>query len=131
MDAYPCVPRRRPCAALADYALASDEYIEVAAAATAATADTIDAYLHTERAGTGFVERSRIFDLAAAVVAVGDATLHRIRPTPPHIRPAACSKFLRGSRTRIAGRSRVPHTSAGALHLDCNHVDPAVFAVAH
>ena len=37
----------------------TDEYIQVAATATA---DAIDAYLHTERPGTGFIQRPRIFN---------------------------------------------------------------------
>ena len=42
---------------------ATDEYISVAAAATA---DAIEAYLSTDRPGTGFVTQPRRFDPAAA-----------------------------------------------------------------
>lgn len=38
---------------------ATDEYISAAAVATA---DAIEAYLNTDRPGTGFVERPRRFD---------------------------------------------------------------------
>ncbi len=39
---------------------ATDEYIGVAAKATA---DAIDAYLHSNRPGTGFVQEPRVFNL--------------------------------------------------------------------
>ena len=42
---------------------ATDEYIRVAAVATA---DAIEAYLDTDRPGTGFVQRPRVFDPARA-----------------------------------------------------------------
>ena len=68
-DAYGMIVRPQVPAVLVEYGylsnpseaalFATDEYIEVAARATA---DAIDAYLHTERPGTGFVQRPRIFD---------------------------------------------------------------------
>ncbi len=68
-DAYGMIVRPAVPTALVEYGylsnpseaalFATDEYIEVAAAATA---DAIDAYLHTERPGTGFIQRPRIFD---------------------------------------------------------------------
>ena len=42
---------------------ATDAYIHTAATATA-TADAIDAYLHTDRNGTGHVQRPRVYDPA-------------------------------------------------------------------
>lgn len=68
-DAYGMIVRPQVPAVLLEYGylsnpseaalFATDEYIEVAARATA---DAIDAYLHTDRPGTGFVQRPRIFD---------------------------------------------------------------------
>ena len=68
-DAYGMIVRPEVPTALVEYGYLSnpseaalfttDEYIQVAAAATA---DAIDAYLHTERPGTGFIQRPRIFD---------------------------------------------------------------------
>ncbi len=68
-DAYGMIVRPEVPTALVEYGylsnpseaalFATDEYIEVAAGATA---DAIDAYLHTERPGTGFVQRPRIYD---------------------------------------------------------------------
>ena len=68
-DAYGMIVRPEVPTALVEYGylsnpseaalFATDEYIEVAARATA---DAIDAYLHTERPGTGFIQRPRIFD---------------------------------------------------------------------
>ena len=68
-DAYGMIVRPEVPTALVEYGylsnpseaalFATDEYIDVAATATA---DAIDAYLHTERPGTGFVQRPRIYD---------------------------------------------------------------------
>ena len=68
-DAYGMIVRPAVPTALVEYGYLSnpseaelfttDEYIQVAATATA---DAIDAYLHTERPGTGFIQRPRIFD---------------------------------------------------------------------
>jgi len=68
-DAYGMIVRPEVPTALVEYGylsnpseaalFATDEYIAVAAAATA---DAIDAYLHTERPGTGYVQHPRIFD---------------------------------------------------------------------
>ena len=68
-DAYGMIVRPAVPTALVEYGylsnpseaalFATDEYIEVAARATA---DAIDAYLHTERPGTGFIQRPRIYD---------------------------------------------------------------------
>ena len=68
-DAYGMIVRPAVPTALIEYGYLSnpseaalfttDEYISVAATATA---DAIDAYLHTERPGTGFIQRPRIFD---------------------------------------------------------------------
>lgn len=68
-DAYGMIVRPQVPTALVEYGylsnpseaalFATDEYIEVAARATA---DAIDAYLHTDRPGTGFIQRPRIFD---------------------------------------------------------------------
>ena len=68
-DAYGMIVRPEVPTALIEYGYLSnlpeaelfttDEYIQVAAAATA---DAIDAYLHTERPGTGFNQHPRIFN---------------------------------------------------------------------
>ena len=68
-DAYGMIVRPAVPTALVEYGYLSnpseaalfttDEYIQVAATATA---DAIDAYLHTERPGTGFIQRPRIFN---------------------------------------------------------------------
>ncbi|MDE0066274.1 MAG: N-acetylmuramoyl-L-alanine amidase [Acidimicrobiaceae bacterium] len=68
-DAYGMIVRPTVPAVLVEYGylsnpseaalFATDEYIRVAAIATA---DAIDAYLRTDRSGTGFVDRPRIFD---------------------------------------------------------------------
>ena len=68
-DAYGMIVRPAVPTALIEYGYISnlpeaelfttDEYIQVAATATA---DAIDAYLHTERPGTGFIQRPRIFN---------------------------------------------------------------------
>ncbi|MDE0701001.1 MAG: N-acetylmuramoyl-L-alanine amidase [Acidimicrobiaceae bacterium] len=68
-DAYGMIVRPTVPAVLVEYGylsnpseaalFATDEYIRVAATATA---DAIDAYLHTDRPGTGFIQRPRIFD---------------------------------------------------------------------
>ena len=68
-DAYGMIVRPEVPTALVEYGylsnpseaalFATDEYISVAAAATA---DAIDAYLHTERPGTGFIQRPRIYN---------------------------------------------------------------------
>ena len=68
-DAYGMIVRPAVPTALIEYGYISnlpeaelfttDEYIQVAATATA---DAIDAYLHTERPGTGFIQRPRIYN---------------------------------------------------------------------
>ena len=68
-DAYGMISRPQVPAVIVEYGylsnpseaelFATDEYIEVAASATA---DAIEAYLRTERPGTGFVDRPRIYD---------------------------------------------------------------------
>lgn len=68
-DAYGMIVRPQLPAVLVEYGylsnpseaalFATDEYIRVAAAATA---DAIDSYLHTDRSGTGFIQRPRVFD---------------------------------------------------------------------
>ena len=68
-DAYGMIVRPALPTALVEYGYISnlpeaelfttDEYIQVAATATA---DAIDAYLHTERPGTGFIQRPRIYN---------------------------------------------------------------------
>ena len=72
-DAYGMIRRPAIPAVLVEYGylsnpseaalFATEEYISVAAAATA---DAIEAFLETERPGTGFVERPRRFDPATA-----------------------------------------------------------------
>ena len=72
-DAYGMIRRPAIPAVLVEYGylsnpseaelFATDEYIDVAAEATA---NAIEAYLGTDRPGTGFVERPRVFDPAAA-----------------------------------------------------------------
>ena len=72
-DAYGMIRRPAIPAVLVEYGylsnpseaelFATDEYIEVAAAATA---DAIEAYLNTDRAGTGYLEATRVFDPASA-----------------------------------------------------------------
>ena len=72
-DAYGMIRRPAIPAVLVEYGylsnpseaelFATDEYINVAAEATA---DAITAYLSTDRPGTGFVERPRVFDPAPA-----------------------------------------------------------------
>ncbi|MCY3851475.1 MAG: N-acetylmuramoyl-L-alanine amidase [Acidimicrobiaceae bacterium] len=68
-DAYGMIVRPSVPAVLVEYGylsnpseaglFATDEYVQAAAAATAAA---IDAYLHSDRPGTGFVQQPRIFD---------------------------------------------------------------------
>ena len=72
-DAYGMLRRPAVPAVLMEYGylsnpseaelFATDDYIDVAAEATA---DAIEAYLGTDRPGTGFVERPRVFDPARA-----------------------------------------------------------------
>ena len=72
-DAYGMIRRPAIPAVLLEYGylsnpseaelFATDEYIDVAAEATA---DAIEDYLSTDRPGTGFVERPRVFDPASA-----------------------------------------------------------------
>jgi len=69
-DAYGIVRRPSVPSVLVEYGylsnpseaelFATDEYIRVAALATA---DAIDAYLHSDRSGTGFVQEPRVFNL--------------------------------------------------------------------
>ncbi len=68
-DAYGMIVRPEVPTALIEYGylsnpseaelFATEEYIEVAARATA---DAIEAFLYTDRPGTGFIQRPRIFD---------------------------------------------------------------------
>ena len=72
-DAYGMIRRPAIPAVLVEYGylsnpseaelFATDEYIDVAAEATA---NAVESYLGTDRPGTGFVERPRVFDPAAA-----------------------------------------------------------------
>ncbi len=81
-DAYGMIVRPAVPAVLVEYGylsnpseaalFATDEYIRVAAIATA---DAIDAYLHTDRPGTGFIQRPRIFDPQRAPSFCEDPTL--------------------------------------------------------
>ncbi|MCY4663238.1 MAG: N-acetylmuramoyl-L-alanine amidase [Acidimicrobiaceae bacterium] len=51
---------------------ATDEYIRVAANATA---DAIDAYLHSDRPGAGFIQEPRAFNPKSASTPCNDPTL--------------------------------------------------------
>ena len=81
-DAYGMIRRPSVPSVLVEYGylsnpseaalFATGEYIRVAATATA---DAIDAYLHSDSPGTGFVEQPRTFDPGLASTACQDPTL--------------------------------------------------------
>ena len=51
---------------------ATDEYVRVAAKATA---DAIDAYLHSDRLGSGYIEKPRLYDPGPTSIPCNDPTL--------------------------------------------------------
>ena len=81
-DAYGMIRRPTVPTALVEYGylsnpseaalFATDEYIRVAAKATA---NTIEAYLNTDRPGTGFGQQPRVFDPAPAPTRCNEAPL--------------------------------------------------------
>ena len=88
-DAYGMLSRPTTASALVEFGyitnpseaeiFASEEYIAVA---SRATADAIEAYLETDRPGTGFVETPRRFDPAGAPVECAEMPLELPEPPP-------------------------------------------------
>ena len=99
-DAYGMIRRPSVVTALVEYGylsnpsearlFATDEYIRVAAEATA---DAIDAYLHSDRPGTGFVQQPRTFNPSVSLNPLRRSCLG-VEPRPQRVR-AARRAFIR------------------------------------
>ena len=93
-DAYGMLSRPTTASALVEFGyitnpseaelFTTEEYIAVA---SRATADAIEAYLETDRPGTGFVETPRRFDPAGAPVECAEMPLELPEPPPEDAEP--------------------------------------------